>query len=291
MPSPRDQNVRVFIAGLHWNNEQILRKHWNQAVRDLVNELGRNNTHVSIYESGSWDDSKCALRALDGQLAQLNISRSIILDERTHADEIADGPNPSGWIQTSRGQTELRRIPYLARLRNTVMQPLMELSSQGIRFDKVLFLNDVVFTPPNFYDTFALRDAEGHEAVTSTLPYFRAEASRAAIISGQAVPVKSCWNGIVAFNARPFYHPTSLLFRGLPDSLAQHHLEASECCLIHTDNPLTNTHGVWLNPRVKVGYTATAYQKNPRRRLMVIGRPRNLEEPAAEMVANGWAHV
>ena len=113
--------------------------------------------------------------------------------------------------------------------------------------------------PPHYYDTFALRDSDGHEAVTSTFPYFRSKASRNAIISGQPVPVQSCWNGIVAFDAAPFYEPDPLEFRGIPDSLALQHVEGSECCLIHADNPLTPTQGVWLNPNVRVGYSPEAY--------------------------------
>lgn len=77
--------------------------------------------------------------------------------------------------------------------------------------------------------------------------------------SGQPVPVQSCWNGIIAFDAAPFYEPNPLQFRGISDSLAAHHLEGSECCLIHADNPLTSTHGVWLNPDVRVGYSPQAY--------------------------------
>ena len=113
--------------------------------------------------------------------------------------------------------------------------------------------------PPHYYDTFALRDSDGHEAVTSTFPYFRSKASRSAMISGHPVPVQSCWNGIVVFNAAPFYSPNRLQFRGVPDSLALHHVEGSECCLIHADNPLTQSHGVWLNPKVRVGYSPEAY--------------------------------
>lgn len=46
----------------------------------------------------------------------------------------------------------------------------------------------------------------------------------------------------------------------IPDSLAQyHHLEASECCTIHYDNPLTSSLGVWINPAVRVAYSAMAY--------------------------------
>ncbi len=51
-----------------------------------------------------------------------------------------------------------------------------------------------------------------------------------------------------------------LQFRGIPDSLARHHLEASECCLVHVDNPLSVTKGVWLNPDVRVGYSHKAYE-------------------------------
>ena len=50
-----------------------------------------------------------------------------------------------------------------------------------------------------------------------------------------------------------------LRFRTLSDSLAQKHLEASECCLIHADNPLSSSRGVWVNPAVRVGHSRTAY--------------------------------
>jgi hypothetical protein len=62
-------------------------------------------------------------------------------------------------------------------------------------------------------------------------------------------------------DANPFYRSTTnpLRFRGTPDSLASHHLEGSECCLIHADNPLSESKGVWLNPNVRVGYNSRAY--------------------------------
>jgi hypothetical protein len=50
--------------------------------------------------------------------------------------------------------------------------------------------------PPYFYDTFALRDIQGHERATLTWPYFRAAKSRRAMINAEPVPVASCWNGI-----------------------------------------------------------------------------------------------
>lgn len=50
--------------------------------------------------------------------------------------------------------------------------------------------------PPNYYDTFALRDAAGHEAVSSTWPFFRDAATRYAMKHFAPIQVKSCWNGI-----------------------------------------------------------------------------------------------
>jgi hypothetical protein len=66
---------------------------------------------------------------------------------------------------------------------------------------------------------------------------------------------------LVFMPASPFYEsPNPLRFRGIPDTLAAHHLEGSECCLVHADNPLTPQKGVWLNPNVRVGYNEAAYK-------------------------------
>ena len=142
---PRAQQ-RLFIASMHWNNEAILRSHWNDAVVHLAQKWGPENVFVSIYESGSWDNSKGALRDLDSRLDRLGVPRNITLSATTHKDEISEPPVEEGWINTSRGKKELRRIPYLARLRNLTLRPLEDLVKQGVVFDKVLFLNDVVFT-------------------------------------------------------------------------------------------------------------------------------------------------
>ena len=136
---------KVYISSIHWNNEQIMRSHWNSAVVNLIKALGPENVYVSVYESGSWDDSKGALRELDTELAHLGVRKTIVLDETTHLDEIQKEPTASGWIDTPRGKKELRRIPYLAKLRNLSIKPLEQLQSSGEHFDKVLFLNDVVF--------------------------------------------------------------------------------------------------------------------------------------------------
>jgi hypothetical protein len=57
----------------------------------------------------------------------------------------------------------------------------------------------------------------------------------------------------------PFIANPPLRFRALPDTLAASHLEASECCLIHADNPLSTSNPILLNPLVKVGYNGSTY--------------------------------
>jgi Cryptococcal mannosyltransferase 1 len=136
---------RIYIASIHWNNELILRERWNDAVVELAEALGPNNVFVSVYESGSWDDTKGALRELDRRLGELNVPRNITLSDITHLDEISTPPTDEGWIETPRGKKELRRIPYLSRLRNISLRPLLELHSKGVEFDRIIFLNDVAF--------------------------------------------------------------------------------------------------------------------------------------------------
>jgi hypothetical protein len=136
---------RIYIASLHWNNEKILKSHWNNAVVALADALGRENVFIAVYESGSWDDSKGALQELDLALGAHGIRRNITLSPATHLHEISGTNRSHGWIDTPQGGRELRRIPYLSRLRNLALEPLQQLSQQGERFDKVLFLNDVVF--------------------------------------------------------------------------------------------------------------------------------------------------
>lgn len=140
---------RIFIASTHWNNEIVLRSHWNTAILNLVQSLGAENVYVSVVESGSYDNTKGALIELDYYLGQLGINRTISLSEASHADAISRVPSAEeeGWVDTPRGRRELRRIPFLSRERNESLKPLATLETEfGLRFDKILFLNDVVFT-------------------------------------------------------------------------------------------------------------------------------------------------
>lgn len=113
---------------------------------DLTKLFKPEKVFVSVYESGSWDNSKDELRRLRGELQRQGIPHRVDISDVTHQDELDSQEKGEGWIETSRGKRELRRIPYLAKLRNKTLRDLFDLRKKGIHFDKILFLNDVVFT-------------------------------------------------------------------------------------------------------------------------------------------------
>lgn len=143
---PARSTERIYIASMHFNNAHILENHWNKALLELTELFGPNNVFVSIYESGSWDDSKAVLMRLDAELERRGVPRRVEVSDKTHKDEIEREEKGEGWIDTANGKRELRRIPYLAKLRNKTLKDLLDLHKQGTTFDKVLFLNDVIFT-------------------------------------------------------------------------------------------------------------------------------------------------
>jgi hypothetical protein len=59
--------------------------------------------------------------------------------------------------------------------------------------------------------------------------------------------------------AESFTVTNAISFHGSDDCLTDLHLEASGFCLIHADNPLSRTQGVFVNPHVRVGYGQKAY--------------------------------
>lgn len=287
------QNESVFIVSVHRNTEPILRAAWNQAVLDLVSHLGAENVYFSAIESGSQDKTKDALLELKSSLDQAGVGNTISLGTTAweQVAEIEDRPSKRerGWIwNREESQWDMRRIPYLARVRNQAMEPLKAVEEKtGQKFNKILWINDVVFDTedflnllhtndgqyaaacsmdfksyPSYYDTFALRDDEGMKTASYYWPWFMSSSSRASVLRAEPVRVESCWNGMVLFDAKPFYGDLALEFRGTDDSLADFHLEGSECCLIHADNELSRdpNKGVWLNPNVRVGYNMEAYQ-------------------------------
>lgn len=150
----QQHTTSVYIASSQYNSEALLRERWIPSLVELVKELQNANVtvYVSIYESGSVDGTKAALSELGEALEGFKIDHTIKLDEETHATAIAKTlASPHGWLRTLYGK-EMRRIVYLADVRNQALKPLHNLNKAGVTFDKILFLNDVVFSVLYFFD-------------------------------------------------------------------------------------------------------------------------------------------
>lgn len=146
----------LFIASVQWNSEAILESSWIPTLLKLVTELQavNINVYVSVYEGGSNDGTKKALSQLADSLRQLNVNNSIELDAESHKDVISKtSPGSSGWLHTPRGE-ELRRIVHLSNVRNRALKPLSDLNKAGVNFNKILYLNDIVFSVSNHAEAY-----------------------------------------------------------------------------------------------------------------------------------------
>ncbi len=278
------ENQKIFIAAsIYDEGGHLLGGAWGEAVLKLINMLGNRNVFLSIYENTSGEA---------GQVAQFKFERRV---QCQHSMVLEDSPplEELPRIRLPDGSERTKRIAYLAEVRNRALLPLDE--HPEIKYDKLLYLNDVAFDPIEaaqlllstnmdehgntayraacavdfinpfkFYDTFATRDLEGYSMGVPFFPWFTnagSGSSRRDVLAGKdAVRVKSCWGGMVAFDAKAFQANPPLRFRATSDT----YWDASECCLIHADlldqvsfDEDGDYVGVYMNPFVRVAYSNT----------------------------------
>ena len=297
-------NEKVFIAASLYDPDGVLVSGaWGNAISELIMLLGVENVFLSIYENDGDVASQKAMKEFEKQISSkhtLNYEKHMPLDNLPR-------------VKTPEGTERIKRIAYLAETRNKALAPLDTEHNQI--YDKILFLNDIIFNPIDaaqllfstnmdghgrarynaacaldfinpfkFYDTFATRDFEGYSMGVPFFPWFTGAGhgvSRWDVLEGKdAVKVKSCWGGMVAFDGKYFqqkllpkqrrykdnepWHldepsgPKPLRFRSSQDPGR----ESSECCLIHADLArlqndfsLDNDTGIYVNPFVRVAYS------------------------------------
>ncbi|KAL9112609.1 MAG: hypothetical protein Q9227_003180 [Pyrenula ochraceoflavens] len=288
------RNEKIFIAASIFDPQgTLVTGRWAESVLQLVQLLGSKNVFLSVYENDAGDVASDALNIFK---SKLQCENRVVFE--AHLDTTSVG------TVTVRGEERIDRIAYLAETRNRALTPLEQNKKQ---FDKMLYLNDVVFNPIEaiqllfatkidkdgrttyraacavdfinpfkFYDTFATRDLEGFSMGIPFYPWFtnagRGDSRRDVLNQKDAVRVRSCWGGMVAFDAKYFQTKQNRLdeldaagqgfaqtedfhgfrFRAEKDTF----WSASECCLIHADiqSPKNEHEGIYLNPYVRVAY-------------------------------------
>lgn len=297
------RNETVFIAAsLYDRDGKLARGQWGKQLLQLIDLLGDSNVFLSIYENDSGKEGESALRELEQQISS---PKDIVFEQHLDFKSLPVVIIPGG-------AKRVKRIEYLAQVRNRALQPLDD--HPQIRYDKLLYLNDILFDPIDtlqllfstnanedgvsqyraacsvdfdnpfkFYDTYATRDLQGYSMGLPFFPWFSNAGngeSRKDVLQGKdAVRVRSCWGGMVAFDARYFQLdtrvPTSPKESETPTPKREVGMispvrfragldlfwEASECCLIHADiqdlqtnvDEITDT-GIYMNPFVRVAY-------------------------------------
>ncbi|KAL0263205.1 hypothetical protein SLS55_002183 [Diplodia seriata] len=340
-------NEKVFIASSIYDDEGMLAGGaWGKAVLDLVDLLGPDNVYLSIYENDPEPASKYALEQFKERvtceywvaIAQARsrlifAGNSSIVSEHLPLDDVRRVTVPNG-------ERRIKRIAYLAEVRNRALRPLQ---SAEVTFDKVLFLNDVYFDPVDaaqllfstnvdengrtdyraacavdfinpfkFYDTFASRDLEGHSMGIPFFPWFASagyDATRNDVIGQKdAVRVRSCWGGMISYEAKWFQSTEALASTDPTEGTAwgvataaghndpqvpanssairfrfedRTYWDASECCLVNADiqkprepgDPYSAS-GIYMNP-----YIRTAYDERTLSWLWLTRRPERLYSP------------
>lgn len=279
-------NEKVFIAAILYDRTgELACGQWGDALVALIDLLGQNNVFLSLYENNSGQTGQQALEALSQRIT-CNKSTVVDLDEHITFDAFPRVTLPNG-------EKRIKRIDYLATLRNRALRPLDE--QNHIKYDKLLYLNDVYFNPVEalqllfctnaqpprttpayraacavdfsnpfkFYDSYATRDLAGYGIGLPFFPWFTTAGhgrSREDVLAGRdAVRVRSCWGGMVAFDAWYFQKENPVRFRADDEVF----WDASECCLVHADvqdapGDVDDIHdtGVYMNPFVRVAYTS-----------------------------------
>ncbi|KAJ9645549.1 hypothetical protein H2204_001129 [Knufia peltigerae] len=287
------QGQKIFIAASLSDKEgKLFSGDWGRNVLELIQILGPENTFLSIYVNDSGPESKQTLEEFERRVP---CEHDLVFEDHLDWSQLKHVTLPGG-------SQRVKRIEYLSEVRNRALLPL---DKSTTIFDKLLYLNDVYFRPLDaaqlllsthtiaegrtdyraacavdfinpfkFYDTYATRDLEGYGMGLPFFPWFSAngdEQSHQDVLDGtDAVRVKSCWGGMVAFDAAFFQKqpgsehtitsgnqsPSNLSapyrFRAEKDTF----WDASECCLIHADiqNPEPGKSGIYMNPFVRVAY-------------------------------------
>jgi hypothetical protein len=339
-------NEKVFIAAtIYEENGELTSGPWGQSVLDLVDLIGPENTYLSIYENNPDDGTR---ESLHNYKERTPCNHTITYEDL----DLSTLPR----VALPNGETRLKRITFLAEVRNRALIPI---DSSGVAFDRVLYINDVNFDPIEaaqllfsthidangradygaacavdfinpfkFYDRFASRDLDGYIMGIPFFPWFTSggtSTSRDATMAGSdAVPVRSCWGGMTAFEAKWFQQSISPA-PAIPEFAQQYSplrfryeentfWESSECCLIHADlqylrsgQGMPAQSGVYMNPFIRVAYDPStlswlSLSRRPERILAPIhdflnnrvGFPtfndRQLEEPGQEYIHTVWQY-
>lgn len=123
-----------YFFALNLYNNQVVLPTLARTLLSLSDFLGRDKTHISIFENGSKDHTTTALAHFAASLTSAGIGHTILSD-----------PRKTDW-------TRVDRIAQLSVYRNYALAPINDTVTWGgggepRSFEEVLFINDVFLCP------------------------------------------------------------------------------------------------------------------------------------------------
>eukprot|EP00835_Amoeboradix_gromovi_P002534 NODE_146_length_17563_cov_0.253321.p4 type:complete len:345 gc:universal NODE_146_length_17563_cov_0.253321:13755-14789(+) len=270
---------KLFLALNVHNNEEILPQMLGNII-ELISYVSPKNIFLSIFESGSSDQTKDIMDKFIKMIEPMDIDFEIISSpiERT---------------------SQMNRIEYLVYIRNLALEPLfkqievLESNSQfadpHIDYDAVVFLNDVYYcindliellyqqalndahivtgmdydAPgnglPRFYDTWVAHTTSGKAVNKSHMDRDISDDSETndRIMKGLPVQMGCLWNGMAVMSIKPFKR--GIRFRRgnniAPNLKAPGECAGSECSTLCLDFLKFGFSKILMVPRVKVKLT------------------------------------
>lgn len=123
--------ARLFVALNVRDNEGVMANLMLQLAHLSKLLHSPQQLFVSVFESNSGDATVQWVQELGRELSALGVPHS--LQAGTQAADMGQRlPHED-------------RIDFLARMRNHAIKPLLHQAAQGVRFDRVVFINDVFF--------------------------------------------------------------------------------------------------------------------------------------------------
>ncbi|CAD0086077.1 unnamed protein product, partial [Aureobasidium mustum] len=233
---------KIFIASSIYDKQgELASGPWAKNLLDLVELLGPGNVFLSIFEDDPDNLARVSLEHFSKQV-------------KWHIDRAA-----LPHIKLPTGEQRLKRIEFLAYVRNRALAPLEDPKSPAfsVHFDKLLYLNDIIFDPIDaanlifstnvdetgkanyhaacaadfinpfkYYDTFATRDDQGNRIGVPIFPWFsgadNSSSRRDALDQKDAVRVRSCWGGMTVFNSARWFQTNGILSLQTSEDIKNH---------------------------------------------------------------------
>ena len=275
LPNLTSKNMTLYIASSVVNIENIIFNYIEQ-IKALINYLGERNIIISIVENGdSKDNTRKFLKDFQNYLNEKNILNKFYLER------VIEDPRK---IKKPFEKYSRLRIEYFAKLRNKCLDFLYELPNIDFNNTIIIFLNDIVFKYEDiinllatnnedfdvacgldmnnntFYDRWVSIDFEG-DGMRRHFPFFVNKEAQDLVLNHKPIRVFSCWNGIIAFRAKPLEYKKIQFRYKISYSKPKYSLNnpakdyyESECTFFNIDLFSMGYTKKFINPDVRVAY-------------------------------------